>query len=230
MAFAKIESKIIYSDNADYTKPAIDSTITEVKTPASFYRHRAPVPQSTHSSPGAVIDLSSQYLNMTSPSVMQVVNRGAQELTVEYWSKISDLPHPAAGITFSGDRIKDETGSSTYFQNVKVGDILYSANAGNATNRKFYIVAEHPAEYPAQVKVSLYGTSMASHSADDTASFLHGVSCTHVLSAGQSLTVPARLMDVDLRAITGASSMGAQYNEIQLCSPDGAGEVEVIIF
>tara|TARA_R110000824_G_scaffold177477_3_gene356882 strand:- start:12090 stop:12809 length:720 start_codon:yes stop_codon:yes gene_type:complete len=239
VAFAKIESRLIYSANENLTSPAIDSLVTQSVTPASFYRHKAPIPQSDHESPGTVIDLSGSYLNIASPSVLQVTNSGASEISVEYWNKLADLPHPAAGITWTNagteGLIEDLTAGGTLFKDVHIGDVLFSANAGNAGNRKLYLVQELPQggaanDWPKRVIVSLYGSSMVTHVADDAASFVHGNRCCQILTAGQVMTIPAKLMDIDLRTITGTSTLDTQYNEIQIYSPGGVGEAEVIIF
>ena len=241
MAFGRVTTAIQYSEKADFSAPSINETTAISSTPTAYYRHRAPVPVSDHVSPGTVIDLSANYLNIPSPNLLQVINRGTQDLSVEYWNKLADLPHPAAGITWTNlgtdtqGIIEDLTAGGTLFKDVHIGDVLFSANAGNAGNRKLYVVVELPIggaanDWPKRVIVSLFHTTMVTHAADDAASFVHGNRCCQILTAGQAMTLPAKLMDIDLRTITGSSALDTQYNEIQIYSPGGVGEAEVIIF
>ena len=119
--------------------------------------------------------------------------------------------------------------TQTYFEDVRVGDVIYSDDAGNAANRKFFLVVEHPAGYPQKVKVSLEGTSLATHTADDTASFKHLTRNVITIPAGDFAHIPGGLASIDLRSITGTSSIGAQFNEMQFFSKSGTSQVEIFM-
>ena len=185
-----------------------------------------------------MLDLSANYLNLANPTSVLIANKdAATTLTVEYWSKLNDLPHPAAGITWevSGREgtIIDLTAAGTLFEDVHVGDVVFSADAGDAVNRKFYLVKELPQggadDWPKSITVDLYITTMAGQVADDAASFVHGNRCTVKVPPGGSMYVPGGLMDVDLRTITGTSTLDTQYNEIQLYGDDATAIAEIFM-
>tara|TARA_R100000655_G_C2991518_1_gene193171 strand:+ start:1838 stop:2539 length:702 start_codon:yes stop_codon:yes gene_type:complete len=227
--FAKTSISALVSGFASYESPLVKSTTAEhTSNPVSWFHHLASVGAGSHSAPTYVLDISSSHLNLSPDSIL-LNNKGSDAVIVEMWNLVAELAHPSGGITFSSDRIKDETSGSAYFENVRVGDVLFSENAGNATNRKFYLVAEHPTEYPAQVKVSLYGTSMVSQTADDTASFLHLTRNVLTIPSGKFAHIPGGVADVDLQAYTGASAIGAQFNELKFYSKSGTNQLEIFI-
>ena len=240
MGYSKITLSAVYSDNANYRAPASEVPPTEqVGTPTAYYHQRMVVPAGRADTPGAVLDLSGNYLNLAAPTGFIVANKdAATTLTVEYWSKLNTLPHPAAGITWevSGREgtIIDLTAGGTLFEDVHVGDVVFSANAGNAENRKFYLVKELPQagvanDWPKSITVDLYLTSMVAQVADDTASFVHGNRCTVKVPPGGMMYIPGGLMDVDLRTVTGQSTLDTQYNEIQLYGDDGTAVAEIFM-
>ena len=240
MGYSKITLSALYSENSNYHAPVAEVAPTEqIGTPTSYYHQRMVVPPGRADTPGAVLDLSANYLNLAAPTAIMIANKdAATTVTVEYWAKLNDLPHPAAGITWTAAGtegiIEDLTAGGTLFEDVHIGDVVFSANAGNAENRKFYLVKELPQggaanDWPKRVIVSLYGTSMVSQVADDTASFVHGNRCTAKVPPGSSMYIPGGTMDVDLRTITGTSTLDTQYNEIQLYGDDATAVAEIFM-
>lgn len=227
--FAKTSISALVSGFASYESPLVKSTTAEhTSNPVSWFHHLASVGAGSHSAPTYVLDISSSHLNLSPDSIL-LNNKGSDAVIVEMWNLVGELPHPAQGISFSGGIITDETTPSTYFENVRIGDVLYSDNAGSEYNKKFFLVVDHPAEYPKKVSVSLYGTTMATQTADDTASFLHLTRNVVTIPSGKFAHLPGGLAHVDLREYAGSSAIGAQFNELKFYSKSGTNQLEIFI-
>ena len=239
MGYSKVTIEAKYSDVANFSSTVAElSPFEQSSSSGAYYHQRMVVPAGRSNTPGAVLDLSATYLNLSAPTSLIIANRDATTtLTVEYWNKLNDLPHPSAGITWevSGREgtIIDLTAGGTLFEDVHVGDVVFSADAGDAENRKFYLVKELPQggsnAWPKSITVDLYITTMSGQVADDAASFVHANRCTAKILPGGVLVIPGGILDVDLRTITGTSTIGPEYNEIQLYGDDSTAIAEIFM-
>ena len=70
---------------------------------------------------------------------------------------------------------------------------------------------------------------MATQSADDTASFVHLTRNVFKIGGGGFIHIPGNIADIDLRTVSGASGIGAQFNEFQFFTKANKTEVEIFI-
>ena len=232
MYYSRTTISTVVSTASTYADPIAKTTPTDqTSTPSTWFHQLGTVAVGKAKSPSFVLDVSSTYLNLV-PSSVIVSNKGAYPVTLSCWSKVADLAHPSAGISFGGGYITDDTSGSTYFENVEVGDCLYSPDAGNAYNRKLFLVSHlisSGVAWPKRIGVSLYDTAMATHAGDDAASFIHLSRIKMNIEPGSFAHVPGGLADLDLREHTGASAVGAQFNELQFYATGGESSVEVFV-
>lgn len=229
--YAKTTVSSIVAESSTYSDPVAKVAQEHATQPVAWFHQVATIAAGKSSAPSFVLDLSPNYLNLTADSFL-ISNKGSNRLTVEMWNKVDDLAHPSAGISWGGGYITDDTSDSSYFENVRVGDYLFSANAGNAYNRKLFIVSDlisSGVAWPKRIGVSLYSTAMATHAGDDAASFVHLTRNVIHVPAGSFCHIPGGLANLDLREITGASSVGAEFNELKLYSKSGTTQAEIFI-
>mgnify|MGYP003660982755 CR=1 FL=1 len=197
--YAKTTVSSIVAESSTYSDPVAKVAQEHATQPVAWFHQVATIAAGKSSAPSFVLDLSPNYLNLTADSF---------------------------------GYITDDTSDSSYFENVRVGDYLFSANAGNAYNRKLFIVSDlisSGVAWPKRIGVSLYSTAMATHAGDDAASFVHLTRNVIHVPAGSFCHIPGGLANLDLREITGASSVGAEFNELKLYSAGGTTQAEIFI-
>ena len=229
--YAKTTLATVFSNSSTYAEPIAKSSVEEVSQPGTWFHQVASIGVGKSSSPSFVLDLSPNYLNMSADS-FTVSNKGSNRLTIEMWNKVDDLAHPSGGVIWSGGYITDDTSGSTYFENVRVGDYLYSANARAPYNRKLFLVSHLVSTgvaWPKRIGVSLGDTVMSNDPVDDTATFVHLTRNVFHIPSGSFCHIPGGLADLDLREVTGPSAMDVQFNELKLYSAGGTTQAEIFI-
>mgnify|MGYP003677267378 FL=1 len=219
--YGKIEIKGYYSANADYSNPKAKFDATTTFTPVTFVNGQIIASGSVGADNTSVYTITPEMLADVSNIVIKNTDATIPVL-VKWASKIYDIANPGGSgynMVASSKKIVDAS-SGGAFANVSIGELLYTTNAEDSTNRGSHTVVTKTDNNTITVN-----NTLADDTGDTTITFEHAVTNQQKVNAGGMLNIPGNML---IRSADIASSTWRQ--ELQFQAIGGHAVMEVLIF